>query len=264
MSEKGRNAISYNVFMDPDVEFMDSNGNFPSDYKKISPTGKFLAVLFIVIIFIMLVIVIGDEISKKNEPVELVPATSKTPTIEVIGETIEPTQTTIGTNPIGNYGFVRIFEENLAKTDNTIKPYVIDGYDYAPYNMGITNLKKVMDEIGYEEPKLLVSTYYNGIIDVIGGRNSRNLYRMHKENGTYIYFLYLPKEEKEISVNEDYTILNTIVGVDENGKEFKTYGICFLHGKDIVGEDLPIHVNISYMDGSEDELEVLVTKDYVS
>ena len=172
--EVKRNAIEYNVFMDPDVEFLDSDDKFPSEYRKETKKERTIIILIISIIIIIFMVFIV-EINKNNKT-EVAALNGTASTIQVID---------VGkydATPIGNKGFVRFQDFTPVKSEEN-KPYIIDDYDYTPYNLGKVSLKEVMNEIGYEEPMLLVSTYYNGIIDVIG---SRYLYRMHKENGSYI------------------------------------------------------------------------------
>ena len=231
--------IKYSVFMDPDVEFMDENGKFPSEYKE-SSVWKFLFFIIVATIMVILIIVFVNGLSR--DVVQLKPTSSSINIIDV-GEVEAPTK---------EENHVRVLEGPLKeKLDDKIKPYFIDSYDYAPYNYGLVGLNTVMNEIGYDSPKLLVSTFYNGIIDVIGS----GYYRMHKENGNYIYYLYLPKQETEVFV-EGKAYLNEFY---DSGKHM--YAITLLHGNDVRGE-IPLEIHVKYTDGYETFFTVKIEKDY--
>lgn len=258
------NEIGYNVFMDPDVELMDSDGNFPSEYKSFTSNGGSLLFLIFLVIAVLLVIVIGEIHREKNsEVVELKPVVSSSVNIVEVFDVVDASKLPNVTGLIMakeeiedvKQDFIRVQEGELAtRKDQLLKPYLIDYYDYAPYNAGNVGLKTVMNEIGYDSPKLLVSTFYNGIIDVVA---SNNLYRMHKENGAYTFFLYLPKKESEITVDEKFAYLNTFsCGGDT------MYAITLLHGKDMVGE-IPLSIHIKYLDGQETDFILHITKEYV-
>ncbi|MBP3255367.1 MAG: hypothetical protein J6M60_02620 [Clostridia bacterium] len=227
---------------------MDSDGNFPSEYETIS-AGKFFLFLIIGIIIVAVMIVTGEIRQNSSKAViELHPAVDSGITIIPIDARQEGRE------------LKRVLEGELSsKKYEGLKPYEIDGYDFAPYNAGNMGIRTLFSQLKYDEPKLLVSTFYNGIIDVIG---SRNLYREHPENGHYEYFLYLPKHAKKVSVNTEYTNLNEMYRYEEHGDQESIYAVTFLHGKDIIGENIPIVVNIQYDDGTSDKLEVFVTKNY--
>ena len=242
--------VSYtDVHDDPDIEFLGSDGKFPSETVDDTSKGDFLFYLVIILIAVVIMIVVGEITKeKKKENVVNLPAMSSTVEVSPVGATEKPDAPHVTITRV---------QEGPLKNSNIAESYFIDGYDYGPYNMGEKSLAQVMDELGfYDSPRLLASTFYNGIIDVL---SSNNLYRLHKENGSYVFYLYLPKKEAEISVDETYSYLNVIPVDGEN-----VYAITLLHGIDTVGEDIPIVVHILYEDGERNDFVLHVAKDYIS
>ncbi len=118
-------------------------------------------------------------------------------------------------------------------------------------------MMRVMKELYYTEPTLLVSTYYKGVIATL---SNGNIFTMHQEYGNYAYYLYIPDEMEveEVSVGGDFE-LNTISNYD-NGTIFDVYTItCFLVKK---GTNIEMPVTIKLSDGTEKKLSVYITKNY--
>lgn len=148
-------------------------------------------------------------------------------------------------------------QEEKERVENAREKLVIDGYDFASYNRGEISMMRVMKELSYTEPTLLVSTYYKGVIATL---SDGNIFTMHKEYGDYAYYLYIPEglEVEEVSVGGDFE-LNTISNY-EYGSTFDVYSItCFLVGK---GTNIEMPITIKLSDGTEKKMSVYITKSY--
>ena len=245
MTETAERKETYNVFEDPDVEFMGEDGLFPSERMRILEKKIRLALYdamikyyesivgpLLVFAIAIVMIMSCSGCAKKLD----IPANVPVNIIKVEAADIS---------------------EEVEVKEEVLEPFLIDGYDFAPYNARKANIRETLDMLEYDEPRVLVSTYYNGCIAIL---SNNNLYGMRQGNGSYIFFLYLPREDEveSITVNEDFELLNNFSFYDRN-----VYGITLLHGKDIVG-DIPVEATITYKDGSSESIEVLITKDYVN
>ena len=147
--------------------------------------------------------------------------------------------------------------EEKARVEKAQEELIIDGYDFASYNRGEISMMRVMKELYYTEPTLLVSTYYKGVIATL---SNGNIFTMHQEYGNYAYYLYIPEgmEVEEVSVGGDFE-LNTISNY-EYGTTFDVYAItCFLVKK---GTNIEMPITIKLADGTVKMLSVYITKDY--
>ena len=235
---------SYNVFEDPDVEFMGEDGLFPSERLRILEKQVRIAIYDAMINYcesivgplplVFLILLLCGGCAKKLD----IPANA--PVIITRVETEDAKE-----------------EVKEEVKEEALEPFLIDGYDFAPYNAKRSNIRETMDMLEYDEPRILVSTYYNGIIAIL---SNHNLFGMRQGNGSYIFFLYLPREDEveSITVNEDFELLNNFCFYDRN-----VYGITLLHGKDIVG-DIPVEATVNYSDGTSETIGVMITKDYAS
>lgn len=133
--------------------------------------------------------------------------------------------------------------------------YIIDGIDFYPYNIGEEGLQEVMDRMHYDSLRVLVTTFYNGAVDILA---DGNLYTMKKERGSYIYYIVFPKDPESIVIKSDCITLNHITS---NGK-YGNYNIYSFYMNNIVGENLEVPINVTYIDGTIETLTLYITKKY--
>ena len=248
---KSKVVEKYDIYMDPDVEFMDELGMFEKDRKEYdrSITEKYVNVVRIILVVSLVLLVCLMSSCSRREP--------------VVEETIvggitvaEEIATMTGISVPHEYLEKQEAEEK-ARVEKAQEELIIDGYDYASYNRGEISMMSVMKELNYTEPTLLVSTYYKGVIATL---TDGNIFTMHREYGNYSYYLFIPKgmEVEDVSVGGDFE-LNTISNY-EYGTTFDVYAItCFLVKK---GTNIEMPVNIKLADGTVKKLSVYITKEY--
>ena len=131
--------------------------------------------------------------------------------------------------------------------------YTIDGIDFYPYNSGEEGLQEVMAKMNYDSLRILVTTFYNGAVDII---EDGNIYTMQEERGGYIFYMYFPKDPVEISTNDAINVEY----IDGKYGDKDIYSFTFNE----VGENLEVPIYVTYSDGTKEKITIYITKDYDS
>lgn len=129
--------------------------------------------------------------------------------------------------------------------------YIIDGIDFYPYNSGEEGLQEVMAKMNYDSLRILVTTFYNGAVDIL---SDGNIYRMQEERGGYIFYLYFPKDPVEISKTD-------IINVEHIEGQYQNHDI-YSFTMNGVGENMEVPIYVTYADGTKENLTLYITKDY--
>ena len=218
----------YDVRNDPDIEWIELDAEEKEEKEKhFSPFAIVLLVLFGIFMIMLLEIVIfqkDEEIAELSNSATSINVTQ----VEVADET------------------------DAAEPKKTLIPGidVIDGIDFSRYNEKKESIEEIMPELRqYDTLHVFVSTYYGGAEAILA---SNNLFRQHKELGSYQYYLVFPKEPKMVNVSQNVH-LNVFDGL---------YCFTFLHGDDIQGDNIEVDIDVTYEDESEETCKLYVTKEY--
>ena len=131
--------------------------------------------------------------------------------------------------------------------------YIIDGIDFYPYNSGEEGLQEVMAKMNYDSLRILVTTFYNGAVDIL---EDGNIYTMQEERGGYIFYMCFPKDPVEISTND-------IINVEYIDGQYGDKDI-YSFSMNEVGENLEVPIYVTYSDGTKEKITIYITKDYDS
>lgn len=130
--------------------------------------------------------------------------------------------------------------------------YIIDGIDFYPYNSGEEGLQEVMAKMNYDSLRVLVTTFYNGAVDIL---SDGNLYTMQEARGGYIFYLYFPKDPVEISKTD-------IINVEHIEGQYQRDIYSFTMNE--IGENMEVPIYVTYADGTKEKITLYITKNYDS